>query len=391
MLTDAAIRRLACRNKRYSVADGNGLYIEVMPNGNKYWRMRVEVNGKVYRRSLGQYPNMGLKEARKVRDAIHIKIVMGEDPFEKRQLQFKAETMTFGEIAQEWLEKKVYPIRTPGHTRTITSRLRRFILPYIGKRQINEIMPAEILSLLRKIEERGTYETAHRTLQICGQIFRYGIAIGQAERDITADLRGALVPVSVKGYPTITSPEEIWALMRAIRGINRSPIIRCALLLQAYTFVRPGELRKAEWDEFNLETAEWRIPAEKMKMRRLHIVPLSRQAIEVIKEINAYTWQKSNYLFPNFRTPKRPMSDATINAAIRRLGYSQEEFTGHSFRSMASTILNENGWPTDVIERQLAHIEKNEVRAAYNHAEYLDRRREMMQWWADWLDEKAKI
>lgn len=391
MLTDAAIRRLACRNKRYSIADGNGLYIEVMPNGNKYWRMRVEVNSKVYRRSLGQYPNIGLKEARKVRDAIHIKIAMGEDPFEKRQLQFKAETMTFGEIAQEWLERKVYPIRTPGHTRTITSRLKRFILPYIGKRQINEITPAEILSLLRKIEERGTYETAHRTLQICGQIFRYGIAIGQAERDITADLRGALVPISVKGYPTITSPEEIWALMRAIRGMNRSPIIRCALLLQAYTFVRPGELRKAEWDEFNLETAEWRIPAEKMKMRRLHIVPLSRQAIEVIKEINAYTWRKSNYLFPNFRTPKRPISDATINAAIRRLGYSQEEFTGHSFRSMASTILNENGWPADVIERQLAHIEKNEVRAAYNHAEYLDQRREMMQWWADWLDEKAKI
>lgn len=389
MLTDAAIRGFACRSKRYSIADGNGLYIEIMPNGNKYWRMRVEVNGMVYRRSLGQYPNIGLKEARKIRDAIHIKIAMGEDPFAKRQSQVQMETKTFEEIAQEWLDRKVRPIRTRGHIRTITSRLNRLILPYIGEKQINEITPAEILSLLRRIEEREAYETAHRTLQICSQIFRYGIAIGQAERDITADLRGALVPVSAKRYPTITNPEEIRALMRAIREMGGSPIIRCALLLQAYTFVRPGELRKAEWDEFNLDAAEWRIPAEKMKMRRLHIVPLSRQAIEIVNETHTYAWQKSKYLFPNFRTSERPMSDATINAAIRRLGYSQEEFTGHGFRSMASTILNEHGWPADVIERQLAHIEKSKVRAAYNHAEYLDKRREMMQWWADWLDENV--
>ena len=225
---------------------------------------------------------------------------------------------------------------------------------------------------------------------ICSQIFRYGVAIGLVERDIAADLRGALMPVKSKRYPTITDPQEIGALMRAIKSINGSEIVRCALLLLAYTFVRPGELRTAEWNEIDFITAEWRIPAEKMKMKRMHIVPLSRQAMDVLEEIKPFTYPTSRYIFPSIRNFNRPMSDTTINAALRRLGYGKEEFTGHGFRSMASTILNENGWPADVIERQLAHVEKNTVRAAYNHAEYLDQRREMMQWWADWLDEKAK-
>lgn len=213
------------------------------------------------------------------------------------------------------------------------------------------------------------------------------IVIGEAERNITADLRGALIPANPNRYPTITDPKQIGGLMRAIEGLNGSLIVRCAFLqLQAYTFVRPGELRMAEWSEIDWDKEEWRIPEEKMKMKRLHIIPLSIQAIAVLKEIYPVTSPKSNYVFPTVRNPNRPMSDATANAALRRLGYEKEKFTGHGFRSMASTILNEHGCPSDVIERQLAHIERNAVRAAYNHAEYLDQRREMMQWWGSWLE-----
>ncbi len=380
MLTDVAIKRLQPKEKRYMLSDSNGLYIEVLPSGKKYWRVRVTVDGYEYRRSLGQYPSVSLKDARRCRDKIKLKLAIGENPFEtKRGKSFEA-------VAKDWLEKKVFPIRTQNHIRTVTSRLDRLVLPYIGQMPIKSITPPEVLTLLRRIEERGTYETAHRVLQICGQVFRYGIAIGEAERDITADLRGALIPVKPNRYPTITDPVEIGALMRAIEGLNGSLIVRCALQLQAYTFVRPGELRKAEWVEFDLQGQEWRIPAEKMKMKRLHIVPLSDQAISVLKEIYPVTGLRSKYIFPTVRDPNRPMSDATANAALRRLGYEKEKFTGHGFRSMASTILNEHGWPSDVIERQLAHIERNAVRAAYNHAEYLDQRREMMSWWGSWLE-----
>ena len=378
MLTDTGIRRARAKEKRYMISDGNGLYIEVMPSGKKYWRLRYWLNKKEYKKSLGPYPEISLKEARDLRDQIKRSVVRTGQPV--------VATNTFEAVANEWLEKKVLPIRTPRHIETVTSRLRRFVFPHIGQKPIGDITSPDVLALLREMEDREIYESAHRVRQIIGQVFRYGIATGVTERDITADLKGALIPVNSNRYPTITDPVEIGALMRAIESLD-TLVVRCALLLQAYTFVRPGELRKAEWSEFDMKGQEWRIPAEKMKMKRLHIVPLSDQAISVLKEIYPVTGLRSKYVFPTVRDPNRPMSDATANAALRRLGYEKEKFTGHGFRSMASTILNEHGWPPDVIERQLAHIERNAVRAAYNHAEYLDQRREMMQWWGNWLEE----
>lgn len=377
MLTDVQVRKLVPKNKRYSVLDGQGLYIEVMASGSKFWRLRKTVGKKETRRSLGKYPDVSLKEARRLRDRM-----IDELEAEAEGQPIRA---TFHEVADEWLEKRVEPVRTYGHIRTITSRLQRLILPYIGDKPVNEVSAPDLLSIVRRIENRGQIETAHRALQICGQVMRYAIATGRADRDPSSDLRGAVMPKSKVHYPTITDPKKIGALMRAIDALSGSPMIRAALKFQAYTFVRPGELRRAEWSEIDAKVALWKIPAEKMKMRRPHLVPLSRQALEVLEELSHLTGQ-SRYLFPSPRDLKRPMSDATVNAAIRRMGYTQQEFTGHSFRSMASTILHEHKWQPAVIERQLAHAERNTVSAAYNHAEYLDERTEMMQWWGDWLE-----
>ncbi len=241
------------------------------------------------------------------------------------------------------------------------------------------------MATLRRVESRGALETAHRINQLCGQVFRYAIATGRAERNPSADLRGALPPAKAKHYPSITEPDKVGALMRAINGYSGSIITATALKLAPLVFARPGELRQAEWSEFDLDNAEWRIPAEKMKMRVVHIVPLSRQAIEIIKDIQPLTG-RDKYLFPSNRTKTRPMSNNTINGALRRLGYTKEQMTAHGFRSMASTLLNEQGWNRDAIERQLAHSEKDGVRAAYNYAQHLPERKKMMQSWSDYLD-----
>lgn len=272
-------------------------------------------------------------------------------------------------------------------SRTLT-RLENDIFPYLGNKLAGEITAPELLVALRRVENRGALETAHRILQVCGQIFRYAIATGRAERDIAADLKGALPPAKVKHHPSITDPKQIGALMRAIRGYPGSIITATALKLAPLVFVRPGELRQAEWSEIDIDKAEWRIPAEKMKMNAPHIVPLSDQAISVLEEIMPVTG-RDKYVFPSNRTITRPMSDNTINAALRRLSYGKDEMTGHGFRSMASTLLNEQGWDRDAIERQLAHSERDGVRAAYNYAEYLPKRKEMMQSWADYLDRLA--
>jgi integrase len=383
MLTDVAIRKLKPGEIRYMVRDDQGLYLEVMPTGRKVWRIRVWVEGKEVKRTLGKYPAVTLAQARSKRDEIQQEIDAGQNPFQNRPAD------TFEAVAREWLEKKVLPIRAPAHVETIVSRLTRFVFPALGPRQIATIQPADVLSLIRKIEAAGIHETAHRTLQICGQVFRYGVATGRCPRDVSADLRGALVPVLKKHHATITEPSKIGGLVRAIDGFDGSLIVRSALKLGLLTFVRPGELRRAEWAEIDLEKAEWRIQPEKMKMRRLHIVPLSSQAVESLEAIRIYTGD-GRFVFPCLRTPDRPISENTVNAALRRMGYEKDEMTGHGFRSMASTILNENGWPADAIERQLAHVDGNSVRAAYNYAEHLDKRREMMQWWADWLEEQKQ-
>ncbi|WP_342449257.1 tyrosine-type recombinase/integrase [Acetomicrobium sp. S15 = DSM 107314] len=379
MLTDIQVRRLAPKEKRYSVLDDRGLYLEIFPNGNKYWRLRKRIGKKDAKRSLGKYPDISLRDARRMRDRMIIELEAEADGVPLCE--------TFDKVAEEWLEKRVVPIRTYGHIRTVRSRLDRLILPYIGDIPINDISAPDLLSIVRRIENRGQIETAHRVLQICGQIIRYAIATGRADHDPSGDLRGAVIPKKNVHYPTITDPQKIGALLRAMDAINGSPIIRAALRFQAYTFVRPGELRRAEWSEIDIKEALWKIPAEKMKMRRLHLVPLSRQVLEILDELRNLTG-KSPFLFPSSRNLGRPMSDATVNAVIRRMGYSQQEFTGHGFRGMASTILHEHKWPSAVIERQLAHAEKNTVSAAYNHAEYIEERTKMMQWWADWLDEQ---
>ena len=292
---------------------------------------------------------------------------------------------SFESVAREW-HIKFSAKWTEDHKLRTLYRLEKDVFPWLGQRPISEITPPELLLVLRRIENRGAIETAHRIHQICGQVFRYAIATGKADRDSSADLRGAIPPVKKRHHASIINPKEIGDLLRAINGYNGYLVTKCALQLAPLLFVRPGELRHAEWSEFNFEAAEWRIPAHKMKMRTAHIVPLSTQAIAIFREVQALTGH-AKYVFPSIRSPNRPMSNNAVLAALRRLGYTKDEMTGHGFRSMASTLLNEQGWNRDAIERQLAHSERNNIRAAYNYAEYLPERRKMMQHWADYLDQ----
>lgn len=384
-MSDLKIRKLEPREKPYMVRDDRGLYLEILPNGAKYWRIRLWEHGKEIKRSLGVYPEVTLAQARTKRDEIRGRVSAGESAFTARE-----DGATFRAVTNEWLEKKVLPIRTPGHVRSIRYRVHRWLLPSIGHRPMAAITARDLLDIARRIEANGTYETAHRVMQICGQVFRYGVATGRCQRDPTGDLKGALVPVRETHHPTITEPRKIGALARVLDGYDGSLVVRCALRLALLTFVRPGELRNAEWREIDMAKAEWRIPAEKMKMRRPHVVPLSRQALAALEAVRQLTG-RGRYVFPSIRTWDRPMSENTVNAALRRMGYEKDELTGHGFRSMASTVLNEHGWPADAIERQLAHVEGNSVRAAYNYAEHLEKRREMMQWWADWLEARKRL
>ena len=371
--------------KRYRLFDSQGLYIEVAPSGGKWWRLKYRILGKEKRLSLGVYPEVSLKDAREKRDQARRSLSEGADPIEARKLQSIADGTSFEAVAREWFIKFA-PGWSESHANRILRRLENDVFPWLGSRSIDQIDPPELLKVARRIESRGALETAHRAIRNCGQVFRYAVATGRAERDPTTDLNGALPPARSRHYPTITDPEAISDLLRAIGGYQGSPITRAALRLAPLVFVRPGELRHAEWPDINFKSAEWRIPPEKMKHRRIHLVPLSRQAIAILKELQLLTGH-GQYLFPGRRSPRRPMSENTINAALRNLGYDKNQMTGHGFRSMASTLLNEQGcWHPDAIERQLAHVEGNSVRAAYNYAEHLEQRRRMMQWWADYLD-----
>ena len=384
-LTNTAIRNAKPRVKRYRLFDSQGLYIEVAPSGGKWWRLKYRILGREKRLSLGVYPEVSLKDAREKRDQARRSLSEGADPIEARKLQSIADGTSFEAVAREWFIKFA-PGWSAGHANRILRRLENDVFPWLGSRSIEQIDPPELLKVVRRIESRGALETAHRAIRNCGQVFRYAVATGRAERDPTTDLSGALPPARSRHYPTITDPEAIGDLLRAIDGYQGSPITRGALRLAPLVFVRPGELRHAEWPDINLKSAEWRIPPEKMKNRRIHLVPLSRQAITILKELQPLTGH-GQYLFPGRRSPRRPMSENTINAALRNLGYDKNQMTGHGFRSMASTLLNEQGcWHPDSIERQLAHVEGNSVRAAYNYAEHLEERRRMMQWWADYLD-----
>jgi integrase len=388
MLTRLQIEAIRSPPKTLRLYDGRGLYIEFSPSGGRWWRLKYRFKGKEKRISLGVYPDTGIKEARDKREAARQQIAAGMDPGQQRKAERQTLTEqtqnTFEAIVREWFAM-VSPTWVKSHSGKIIRRLEREVFPWLGSKPIKEVTAPELLAVLRRIEARGFNETAHRTMQHCGCAFRYAIATGRAERDPTRDLAGALAPTVTKHFASLSDPVAVGQLLRAIDEYAGEFTTACALRLAPLLFVRPGELRKAEWKEIDMAKAEWRIPAARMKMRSAHIVPLSRQAIAILEELNPVTGKRL-LVFPGAANHTRPMSENTINLALRRLGYSNKEMTAHGFRGMASTLLNEQGWNPDAIERQLAHVERNAVRAAYNHAQFLPERRKMMQAWADYLD-----
>jgi len=387
-LTEFAIKNAKPLDKDFKIADEKGMYVLVAKSGSKYFRMDYRFAGKRKTLALGVYPETSLKEARDKRDAAR-KLLDGDiDPSANRKakkLQLIDEaTNTFQTIATEWYEK-MKGKWTSKHAGQKWTMLEKDVFPAIGSASIKNITAPELLRMLEKIQAREAIDTAHRVKQVCGEVFRYGIGTGRCERDPSSDLKGTLIPKKVKHLAAITDPKEVGALLRAIDGYRGSFLTKCALKLSPYAMLRPGELRQAEWSEIDLEKKLWKIPAHKMKMRRPHIVPLSDQAIAIFKEVRPVTGQEK-YVFPSMRSKDRPMSENTIRAALRRMDFTKDEMTAHGFRGMASTLLHENGYKSAVIEMQLAHAERNKVKAAYNHAEYLDERTEMLQWWANYLD-----
>jgi integrase len=384
MLTETAIRAARATEKPVKLFDAGGLYMLINPNGARWWRLKYRIEGREKLISLGTYPEITLKKARERRDESRRLIADGVDPSAKRQATKAAQSDSFEAIAREYFEVK----RKALADSTFQKRVKRFedyLFPFLGKKPITTITAPELLMALKRVESRGAHETAHRLRSETGQIFRYAIVTGRAERDVSADLRGALTPVVVTNHAAITDPARIGELLRAIDGYRGQPATECAIKLAPLVFVRPGELRKAEWPEFDLDNAEWRIPGKRMKMKEQHIVPLSRQAVELLRQLQPITGERK-YVFPAVTNSDRSLSENTLNASLRRLGFTGDEMTAHGFRSMASTCLNEQGWPPDVIELQLAHAERDEVRGAYNKAQRLPERRKMMQAWADYLD-----
>lgn len=398
-LTDTAIRNAKPgitpagkeTTKPYKLGDTGGLYLEVAPSGGKWWRLKYRFDGKEKRLSLGVYPDVGLKDARQRRDDARKLLADGVDPGENRKASkaAKAERAanSFEVIAREWFAKQS-ATWSDNHGSRIIQRLERDIFPWIGGRPIAGITAPELLAVLRRIETRGAVETAHRAHQNCGQVFRYAIATGRAERDPSPDLKGALPPVKEKHLAAITDPKKMGALLRAMDDYQGQFVTKCALRLAPLVFVRPGELRRAEWAELDLDKAEWNIPAERMKMREPHLVPLSSQAVAILRELHALTGE-GRYVFPGARTNGRPMSDNAILAALRRMGFAKDEMSGHGFRAMARTILDEVlQVRPDFIEHQLAHAVRDPNGRAYNRTAHLAERRKMMQLWADYLDKQ---
>lgn len=346
-LSDTAVRNAKPKEQPYKLTDERGLYLLIKPAG-KYWRFDYRFEGKRKTLALGVYPDIRLREARERRDEARKRLAHGIDPGAERKATKTAASETFEAIGREWFAK-FSPGWAKGHSEKIIRRLERDVFPWIGARPLRDIAAPELLAVLRRIEERGALDTAHRAHQNCGQVFRYAIATGRAERDPSADLRGALPPARGNHYPTITDPAAIGGLLRAMDGYQGGIVVRCALRLAPLVFVRPGELRRAEWGEFDLGKAEWRIPAARMKLRDEHIVPLSVQAVALLEELQPFTGL-GRFLFPGERTDSQPISDNTLNAALRRMGYSREEMTGHGFRAMARTVLDEVlGFRVDII------------------------------------------
>jgi integrase len=387
-MTDTKARNAKPKDKQFKLFDTDGLFLLVSPAGGKWWRFKYRFGGKEKLVSLGTYPEVSLSQARERRDAARKQVADGIDPSQARKALKAAKTQdakTFEVVAREW-HTKFTPSWTPGHAAMIIRRLELNVFPWIGARPIIDIKAPELLMTLRRIESRGALETAHRVKIICGQVFRYAVATGRAERDPSADLRGALPPVKPKHLAAITDPEKVAGLLRAIDDYAGSFVTKCALKLAPLLFVRPGELRQMEWSEIDLDAAEWNIPAEKMKNRQRHLVPLARQSIEILRELYPLTGT-GRYVFPSARTTRRPMSNNAVLAALRRMGFEKDEMSGHGFRAMARTILDEVlRIRPDFIEHQLAHAVRDPLGRAYNRTTHLEERRKMMQTWADYLD-----
>jgi len=388
-LSDVTIRKAKPAAKPYKLADGGGMYLLVNPTGSKLWRWKYRVSGKEKLLALGAYPAVSLTAARAAcADARH-KLKQGIDASAERKetKQTRAVAIavaadTFEAVSREWMARQEVAAVTVIKNEWILGHL----FSRIGSRPIGEITARELLDVLREIEATGKVETANRVKVKAGQVFRHAVLEGKAAADLTASLRGALKAPKGKHHAAVTDPVRVGELLRAIDGFTGQPVTLAALRLAPLVFVRPGELRHAEWAEFDLGGAIWRIPGHKMKMKAPHLVPLSNQAVAILRELYPLTGS-GHYVFPGIRTAARPMSENTVNGALRRLGYTGEEMTGHGFRSMAATRLNEMGWNADAIERQLAHAESNKVRDAYTSAaQYLDERTRMMQAWADYLD-----
>lgn len=390
-LTDTAIRKAKPESKPVRLFDERGLYLEISPKGGKWWRLKYRFDGKEKRLSLGVYPDVRLKDARDRRDTSRKLLADGIDPGEHRKaaknMRAGLGANTFEVIGREWYAKTATTL-VDSTSQKLLRRLEVDVYPWVGHRPIAELVAADLIKVIERIEQRGALDIAKRVHNSIGRIFRYAVGRGLVTRDPSRDieLKDILPAADVQHHASVTDPKAVGGLLRAIDGFTGAFTTRCALRLAALLFVRPGELRHAEWAEFDFDKAEWRIPAGKMKMREQHIVPLSIQAIGILREIQTVT-AHGRYVFPSERGGSRPMSENTVNAALRRLGYAKHEMTGHGFRSMASTLLHELGLPHAVIERQLAHGERNKVSAAYNFAEYLPERRKMMQQWADYLDQ----
>ena len=395
-LSDIAIRNAKPRPKPYKLSDAFGLFLLVQPSGGKLWRLKYRIDGREKKLGFGTYPDVSLSDARKRRDEVRELLATGKDPSREKQrdkvrARIGAEN-TFTAIAKEFCTKrrrdgeKAWAPATASRSEYLLSLLNGSI----GRLAINEIEPADVLAAIRKIEGKGNLESARRTLQLSSAVFRYAVATARLASDPTRDLRGALTAPTVTHYGAVTDASRVGELLRSIDGYEGQGFTKLAMQIAPHVFVRPGELRHADWSEIDLDAALWTIPAEKMKMRKPHHVPLSRQAVALFREVHSITGP-AGYVFPSIRTRARPMSENTINAGLRRLGYASDEMTAHGFRAMASTLLNESGkWHPDAIERALAHGDSDKVRAAYHRGAHWQERVEMAQWWSDYLDQLRK-
>lgn len=388
-LTDVGIRALKARERIYKCTDSHGLYVEVRPNGSRLWRYKYLYLGKDKRIALGIYPEVGLAEARRKRDDLKRRLYEGVDPAAERKREklvaiYKAAN-TFGDLAKEYIDKMV----AEGLATSTTTKANWLLeqLAPIADRAIADLKPIDILAALKRLEAKGKLETARRCRSFAGRVFRYAVATGRAETDPTSLLRGALITPRTRHHSAILDPEAVGELLRSIDAYSGHLITRLAMKVSPHVMARPGEIRQAQWSEFDFEKAVWKIPAERMKMRRPHVVPLSRQVLAYLTELTALTGP-DGFVFPAFHTSRRPLSENTINQAFRRMGYAVGEVTAHGLRTTASTLLNESGkWSPDAIERSLAHVDADSVRGTYNRGLYWEERVAMHQWWSNYLDE----